>query len=263
MAALARAAVSRARLTRAALGAAGIGLVLAAWEVLGRAVGEAMLAPPSIVAAEALALLGDRDALVEIGGSLRLMAAGFGLSCALGMPVGVVMGRSALADRLLHPWVSMAVVTSVASLIPLLIVLLGPGVTFRLTVVVVASVFYVIVTTYQGARGIDPRWLEVGRAFASGRLQLFWKVMLPALLPYLIAAGRVGFVQSLRGAVVAEMYVIVGFGGLLHNAGLYVSTGTLLALLLVLMAVGLLGNALLSGAIRVLAPWSEARADGA
>ena len=50
------------------------------------------------------------------------------------MPVGVLMGRSRWADAALQPWVSMFVVTSTAALIPLLIMLLGTGFSFRVTV---------------------------------------------------------------------------------------------------------------------------------
>jgi ABC-type nitrate/sulfonate/bicarbonate transport system permease component len=160
---------------------------------------------------------------------------------------------------LLHPWVSMFVVTSVAALVPLFLLLFGIGLEFRVAIVFMASVWYIVLTTYQGARGIEPRFLDVGRSFTASHLQVFRKIMLPALYPYLVTGARIGLVHAIRAMVVAEMYVIVGYGGLIHKTGLDVSTAPLLGLLLTLMAVSLVANWLLRVVGRILAPWYEQR----
>ena len=244
------------------LRATGIAAALLVWEVLGRRVGEALLAGPSLVLPELVDLVIDGEMPVALAGSLRQMLVGYALALAIGMPVGVAMGRSRLIDAVLRPWVNMLVVTSVASLVPLFIVIVGTGFGFRVAVVFTASVFYIVLTGFQGARGIDPRWIDVGRAFNASQLQSFWRIMLPALYPYLITGARIGLVQAIRGMVVAELFVIVGIGGLIHTAGLYVSTATLLALMLTLMAVGIAANELLRLVGRRLAPWYEEKFAG-
>ncbi len=65
--------------------------------------------------------------------------------------------------------------------------------------------------------------------------------------------------HAIRAMVVAEMYVIVGYGGLIHKTGLDVSTAPLLGLLLTLMAVNILSTWLLRLAGDWLAPWYKAR----
>ncbi len=238
---------------------AGVAAALLVWEALGRRAGEALLAPPSVVFPEYVRLLREGRMLAELAGSLRQMLAGYVLALGVGIPMGVAMGRSRVCDALLHPWVSMLVVTSVASLVPLFVVVLGTGFAFRVAVVFVAAVWYVALTAYQGARGIEPRWLDVGRSFSAGRLQLFGKVILPALYPYLITAARLGLIHAIRAMVVAEMFIIVGFGGLIYNAGFDFSTAPGLALLLTLMLVGVGANQVLRWAGRRLAPWYEER----
>jgi ABC-type nitrate/sulfonate/bicarbonate transport system permease component len=114
-------------------------------------------------------------------------------------------------------------------------------------------------TAYQGARGLEPRWIDVGRSFGAGSLRRFWKIILPGLYPFLLAGTRIGLVHAIRAMVVAEMFVIVGFGGLIHSAGLAVSSAPVLALLTLLMIVAVLANALLKLAARRVAPWHEAR----
>jgi ABC-type nitrate/sulfonate/bicarbonate transport system permease component len=249
--------MSRAR--RFGLQLAGIAITLAVWEVAGRSMGEALLAAPSVVLREYASLLREGVMLGELIGSLRQMLVGFGLACLVGMPLGILMGRSRVADVLLHPWVSMLVVLSVAALVPLFLLLFGSGFEFRAAIVFMASVWYIVLTTYHGARGVEPRYLEVARSFGAARGHVFWKVLMPALYPYLITGARIGLVHAIRAMVVAEMYVIVGYGGLIHKTGLDVSTAKLLGLLLTLMLVSIGSTWLLRRAGDRLAPWYRQR----
>lgn len=247
------------RSARLVLQGVAILLVLLLWEGVGRLAGENFLAAPSVVGKEYLRLLQEGTMLAELSVSLRQMCVGFLLACLAGIPMGIAMGRSRVCDVILHPWVSMCVVTSVAALVPLFLLLFGSGFEFRVAIVFMASVWYIVLTAYHGARGLEPRLLDVGRSFAASRLQLFWKVMLPALYPYLITGARIGLVHAIRAMVVAEMYVIVGYGGLIHKTGLQASTAPLLGLLLTLMVVSIVANTTLRLVGRQLAPWYDER----
>ena len=247
---------------RAASPLLGIALALVAWEILGRAIGASLFAPPSVVAPEYLELLRDGQMLRELAASLRQMIVGYGIACLIGIPVGVAMGRSRVADALLHPWLSMFVVTSVAALVPLFILVFGTGFWFRAAIVFTACVWYVMLTVYHGARGIERRFIDVGRSFGASRWQAFRHVLLPALYPYVLTAMRIGLVHAIRAMVVAEMFIIVGYGGLIYRAGLAESTAPLLGLLVTLMLVGVAANALLRGGARRLAPWYDERMSG-
>jgi ABC-type nitrate/sulfonate/bicarbonate transport system permease component len=239
------------------LGCTGIALFLLCWEVVGRALGPTLLAAPSVVVIDYIDLIAQGEMLRELAVSLRQMAIGFLLACAVGIPLGVLMGRSRLADAIFRPWVGMFVVTSTAALIPLLIMMLGTGLLLRVTIVFLASVWYIVLTTYNGARGISPEQIAAARSFSATRLQIFRKVIMPALYPYLLTGARIGLVHAIRAMVLAEMFVIIGYGGLVHRSGLQVETGPLLGLLITLMIVSLLFNGLLRAGGRRLAPWYE------
>jgi ABC-type nitrate/sulfonate/bicarbonate transport system permease component len=249
--------------TRLGYGALGILLALATWEALGRAVGAERFAPPSAVLPVYLDLLRDGQMLRELAGSLRQMLVGYAAACAVGLPLGVAMGRSRLFDALLHPWLSMLVVTSVAALVPLFILVFGTGFWFRAAIVFAATIWYVMLTIYHGSRGVEPRYLDVGRSFGASRWRTFHAVLLPALYPYVITSMRIGLVHAIRAMVVAEMFIIVGFGGLIYRSGLELSTAPLLALLVTLMIVGVAANAVLRRSARAVAPWYEERVAGA
>ncbi len=103
----------------------------------------------------------------------------------------------------------------------------------------------------------------MARSFSASRLQIFWKVILPALYPYLLTGARIGLVHAIRAMVLAEMFVIIGYGGLVHRSGLSLDTAPLLSLLITLMIVSLALNWLLGAAGRRLAPWYEQQRVGA
>jgi ABC-type nitrate/sulfonate/bicarbonate transport system permease component len=246
-----------AKLQSTALACVGFALLIAAWEIAGRSLGPALLAPPSHVAVQFVDQLRQGDMLRELASSLRQMALGFAAACIIGMPLGAAMGRSKIADAIFHPWVSMFVVTSTAALIPLFILFLGTGLMLRVTIVFLSAVWYITLTTYNGARGISAQQIAVARSFSASPFQIFRKVVMPALYPYLLTGARIGLVHAIRAMVLAEMFVIIGYGGLVHRSGLAVDTAPLLSLLITLMIVSLALNWLLKTAGHFLAPWYE------
>jgi ABC-type nitrate/sulfonate/bicarbonate transport system permease component len=235
----------------------GFGLVLGLWEIVGLKLGSSLFAPASSVFVQYVAMLREGTMLQELFISLRQMLLGFSLACVIGMPMGIAMGRSTISDAMLRPWVSIFVVTSTAALIPILIMILGTGLTLRSTVVFLAAVWYIVLTTYNGAKGISPELLAVGRSFSANNTQIFWKIILPALYPYLITGARIGLIHAIRAMVMAEMFVIVGYGALINQSGMEINTSALLSLLLTLAFVSLIANALLSQWGKHLAPWYE------
>jgi ABC-type nitrate/sulfonate/bicarbonate transport system permease component len=245
-------------MTDLGLRALGIAAALLLWEVIGRMFGTELFAPPSTVIPELIRMLAEGEVLAVLGHSLLAMLAGYVAACVVAVPLGVAMGRTAWCDMLLHPWLSMFIVTSVAAVVPVLILMLGTGFLFRMAIVFLAAVWYVMLTVYQGARRIEPRWMEVGRSFGAPRNFVFRKIVLPAILPYVMVALRIGLTHAIRAMVVAELFVLVGFGKLLHDSGFDMSTAPMLALLVLIAAVGIAANVVLDTLARWVAPWSNA-----
>jgi ABC-type nitrate/sulfonate/bicarbonate transport system permease component len=242
-----------------ALRLTGIAVFVLIWEITGRIFGDALFAPFSAVIAGFPATMRDYHLFTELAGSFQQLLLGYLLGCVVGIVLGITMGRSALLDGLLQPWVSMAFVTSIASLVPLFIITFGFGLMFRVAIVFMAAVWYVLLVTYHGARSVNPDLLQTAAAFESSRAQTFFKVMLPALYPYILTGMRIGLAHAIRAMVIAEMYVIVGFGGVVYNAGVEVSTVSLLGALLTIMFVGAALNEALKWIGHRTAPWYAAR----
>jgi len=242
-----------------ALGIAGFGIILVGWEIAGRMLGDMLLSPPSTVLSLLISILAEGRALRELVNSMGQMLLGFALACLIGMPLGTMMGRVRFIDALVHPWVSMLVVTSVAALVPIVILLLGTGVAMRVAIVFLGSVGYVLLTAYHGARGIDARLVDAARSFSVAGVALYRKVLLPALYPYLVTGARLGLIHAIRAMIMAEMFVITGYGGLIFQTGLDLSVGPLLAYLLLLMIFSATATAILQRIGNATARWYEAR----
>ena len=132
----------------------GVGTFLVLWEIGGRILGDALFAPLSSVIVTYPELVEEYDLFRELATSMRQLAFGYVLGCVVGIVTGTAMGRSRLADGLLQPWVSMLFATSIAALVPLFILLFGFGLAFRVAIVFMSTVWYVLLNTYHGARGV-------------------------------------------------------------------------------------------------------------
>ena len=106
---------------------------------------------------------------------------------------------------------------------------------------------------------IESRYIDVSRSFGATKVDQYKKVILPALFPYLITGARLGLVHAIRAMVVAEMFIITGYGGLIFQTGLDISTAPILAYLATIMAVSIGTNLILRRIGQGVAPWYEAR----
>ncbi|MBP2249936.1 NitT/TauT family transport system permease protein [Halarchaeum solikamskense] len=232
----------------------GVGSLALAWELLARLVVDG-LTPLSDVFAAGVGLVASGELFGALAASLPKLALGYGLAVAVGVPLGLLMGFSSTADALADTPVTTLFVTSVASLLPLLIAVFGAGIGFYVVVVFLFAVFHVTLTLRAGVRDVDDALVETGRVFGASRFGVYRHVLLPASLPHVAAALRLGAVRAVKGMVVGELWVYAGFGSLLHGYQRYSQTDSALAVVLVLMAlsVGIAGG--LGALERRYAPW--------
>ncbi len=237
----------------------GIALVLLLWQLGGMRFGEALLATPVQVAPAMLTALRDAAFWSATWQMLWQMLVGYVLAMLVGVPLGIAMGRSRIVYSVMKPWASMFIVVSAAAIVPLFIILLGRGVAFCVSIVFVVTVWYVVVAMTEAARNVSPRLLNVAHSFAASGVQRFRYVLLPALHPFILIAARIGFVHALRAMVTAEMFISAGFGGLINNAGLDLSTANLFGLIVILMAISISATGALRWVANRSAPWYASR----
>lgn len=237
----------------------GIVLALLVWQIVGMRVGDALLATPMHTGLAIAALVVSAKFWSAFAAMVLQMFIGYALALLVGIPLGIAMGRNRWVRMAVTPWANMFVVISAAALVPLFIILLGRGELLSTTIVFCGTVWYVVLSMTQAARQVSPRLLAVARSFGATPLQSFRLVLLPAVHPYILIAARIGLTHALRAMVTVQMFVSLGFGGLLNDAGLDISTADLLGLIVVLMVASTLATSVLRWISHRAAPWYRSR----
>lgn len=189
--------------------------------------------------------------------SFLQMFVGFGLAIAVGVPIGLLIGSFRRVALVIEPYVNLLFVTSLAAVLPLLILLFGTGFTFRVAVVFLFAVFYVIINPANGVRSIDPNLIDVAKSFGIGTVRRFFVLTVPATLPFTIAGLRLGLGQAVQGMIIAELWVTTGTGRQLKALSQEHVLGEFFALAMIVVLVGTFLSQMLLWAQRLITPWAE------
>ncbi len=189
-----------------ALQLATVGVALAAWETAVRAgwIDPLFVPAPSAVGA-ALGTMGD-TALVALGETLSKTAIAYVLSVALGLAAGLVVGSVRLLREVLNPFVMALYSLPKILVLPWIVLLLGYGTAPAIFYGTIHGLFPVTVLVMGAVRDVDRTLVTVARAYGATTWQLYWKVLLPAIVPSVVAGMRLGIVFCLLGVLVVEMF---------------------------------------------------------
>ena len=194
--------------------------------------------------------------------TLSSTLAGFAFGTVLGILIAVGIVHVTALDRSLMPWIIASQTIPILALAPMIVVVFASiGVTGLMPKALIStylSFFPVAVGMVKGLRSPDVIHLDLMRTYNAGKADTFWKLRLPASVPFLFASMKVGVAASLVGAIVAELPTgaVAGIGAKLLNGSYYSQTidmfsalvaGSIVAALLV-TAVGIAGR-LVEGAM--------------
>jgi NitT/TauT family transport system permease protein len=132
--------------------------------------------------------------------------AGLGLSIIVGLPLGLLMGRSATLEQLLDPYVTAANATPRIVFLPLLILWFGIGIWSKILIVFVGALFPLLINTYVGVKNVNRVLVNVVRSFGANEWQVMKIVVLPNSVPYIIAGLRLAIGRAILGVVVGEFF---------------------------------------------------------
>jgi NitT/TauT family transport system permease protein len=248
--------VAKRRLPRPAITALSLAVALGLWEWFGRDVNPVFGSYPTEIAAAFwdLTVSGRLGAaLVE---SLQPFFVGFALAIAVGVPLGLVVGRFRTAEAALGIYITAGYAMPLVALVPLLMLWLGLGFKVKVAVIFLMSLFPICINTWLGVTAVPKSLIEVGRSFVASDAVILRRIVLPATLPYIMAGIRLAVGRAVVAMVVAEFFTTIsGLGAIIINSANNFDTATLFVPIVVLMflAVGL--NSLIGVVERRVAPW--------
>jgi NitT/TauT family transport system permease protein len=156
-----------------------------------------------------------------------------------GILIGIVIAHSWLLEYILDPFINALYAIPRIALVPLIILWAGLEEAGKVTILVSIAIFPVIINTYSGIKDVRGSLLEIGRAYCASPSQMFWKITLPASIPYIMAGVRLAVGLAIIGMIVAEFFTaITGLGGLIV---FYANAFATAKLFVPIIVIGLLG----------------------
>ena len=192
--------------------------LLMLWETAARLgwVDAAFVPAPSAVAA-ALGPIGGR-ALAGLADTLTKTAIAYAIAIVCGVGLGVLVGSMRVLRDVLNPFVIAAYGIPKILILPWIVLLTGFGTTPAILYGALHATFPIMVMVSGGVRDVDRTLITVARAYGATPWQLYWKVILPAIVPSVVAGMRLGIVFCLLGVLVVEMFAGVrGMGFLMGS----------------------------------------------
>ena len=230
--------------------------VLGAWELLGRRVNPLFMSHPLAIVRAGVALGASGELLEALKSSLLTLLVGFFTASIIGVVCGLLIGRYRYVDAATDWMVNALYATPLIAVIPLVILWFGLGDAAKLFIVTILAVFPVLINTAAGVRNVPRALLDVGAAFAASERQVFMKIILPAVLPYIMTGLRLGIGRAIIGMVAAEFFTaITGLGALIVKYGNQYDTASMFVPILILMLLGVSLTALLRRVEEMFAPW--------
>jgi NitT/TauT family transport system permease protein len=223
-----------------------------------------LMPPLGTVAQTLFDSIRDGSILVHAGATLYRVVAGFGLAVAIGLPLGVMMGRFRAVENFVLPLTSALMPIPSLAWVPVFILWFGLGDTVTILIVFYAALFPMLLNTWTGVRAVNPIWLRAAGAMGAKEHALFWKVIIPGASPFIIAGLRQSFLRAWIAVIGAEMLAASdwGLGWVIFDAKEFLNTDVMLSSLVVIGLIGFVAERLVFGSIEraTIYRWGMARA---
>jgi NitT/TauT family transport system permease protein len=244
------------------LGGLSIGLFFAAWQAVFLVVpfNPLFISKPSLIAESFFALLESGDLLRELAVSAVPFLYGFSAAAVVGVAVGTVMGWRLRVGYALDPLMTVFYASPLVALAPLVIVFFGVGISGKAIIIFLLAVFPFIFNTYAGVRAVDRLLINVVRSLGGTEKDLYFKVIVPSVLPYIVAGARIAVGRGLIGVLVGEFFAASeGIGYAIARLGDLFALDKMFACILVIMVIAVIMTEGIRWAERAAFPWRIGR----
>ncbi|NUP64014.1 MAG: ABC transporter permease [Nonomuraea sp.] len=252
--------MNTARLLRGAAGAAGF--LLVGELVIRFALSDDVTFPtPSTILYEAARVLADPVFLEGLATTLTNWALGLLIAIAVAVPLGVLLGALPPVERAIRPLLEFLRPIPSVAIIPLAILLIPADGLMKISVIVYASMWPILINTLYGMQDVDPLAKESLRAFGFGPLAVLARVSLPSAAPFVATGVRIAAGIALVLAVSAELLAggTAGIGVYTIQAGSGNRTDLIMAATFWAGVFGVLANLVLLAGERRLFHWHRMR----
>jgi taurine transport system permease protein len=178
----------------------------------------------------------------------------------IGVPAGVAIASSRVGKGVLDPIVEFLRPLPPLAYLPLVIIWLGIGEASKITVIALAMLPPVIISTAAGVRSASKDHVNAARSFGATRWQVLWHVILPGAVPSILTGTRIALGAGWSTLVAAELIAASrGLGFMIQSAAQFLVTDIVIAGIFVIAIIAFLFELIARSAERMLVPWASHR----
>jgi ABC-type nitrate/sulfonate/bicarbonate transport system permease component len=241
-----------------AIRTASVAVFFVIWEYYGRRMDPIFMAPPSAIFEAAVQLIQSgalKKAMVQ---TLLPFSVGMALTVVVGIALGIIMAQWRTLEYVLDPFVNALYAIPRIALIPLIILWAGLEFVGKVSILVSVAIFPITVNTFSGIRDVRGAMLEIGRAYGATEWQIFWKIVLPAAIPFIMAGIRLAVGLAIIGIIVAEFFTAIsGLGGMIVEYANVFATAKLFVPIIVIALIGVVLTELVMWLERRMSRWRQ------
>ena len=242
--------------------AASLAVVLSIWQIAGAEVSPVLFTTPSKIVIAAVDMIASGELWTYLAPSLVVLAIGLAFAAVFGIAIGLLLARFWYLDVALGAYITFLYSIPSVALVPLIVLWAGFETPAKIIILFLFAFFPMVINTHQGVKAVDPKLIEVGRAFRCSERQLWVNIVLPAALPFIVTGLRLAVGRGLIGMVLADLYTAIsGIGYLIVRTA---STYQVDKMFVPIVTLGLLGvtlTALLRLCETYVAPWTAGGQD--
>lgn len=229
---------------------------LAVWEIAARIFELRFFPPFSAVFARFVELLVSGEIYADLRRSVLNLVLGFAIAATSGVVIGALMGRFALIEKALDPYVYALLTAPAVAFVPIYFTVFGLSSWAIVTLIVHYSVFIIIINTVAGVKNVDRSLVDMGRAFSGREGQILRKIVIPAALPLIMAGLRIGMARAVKAMINGELLIaVIGIGAISSRYGRAFDAVGVLAVLLVVIVIALIAVGIIEAVDRRLNGW--------
>jgi len=193
-----------------------------------------------------LELSANGELVENINASMFRIIAGFVLGFITAVPMGLLIARIRLVRAFLEPLIEIIRPIPALAFLPLAILWFGVGEPSKLFIMWFGTFFVIIVSVIEGVYNFDVVYIKVAKNLNASEKQIFYHVLLPGILPFILEGNRQAVATAFRVVVSAEMIAAQsGIGFMIMNSAIFYQTDRVIVGIIVLAVLGMLCDRLL------------------
>jgi ABC-type nitrate/sulfonate/bicarbonate transport system permease component len=187
---------------------------------------------------------------------LRILK-GYALATVLAIPLGLLVGRSYILERISLPLITFARSVATISLLPLAVAWFGVEENTRVFLITYGTFWVIITNVIEGVKQVDPDLIRAAQTLGATQRQIFYRVVLPSSLPRIFAGMKVALGLAFLVIVAVEMIgTIEGLGALIMEARTYYRSDIAMVGMIFMALFGFALAKALDWVEKLLLPWA-------